>query len=166
MSFISVKEKLQSLYASIADRIILMALESVDYCEDKAIQILNIVVADTQKVADVGDEEKKAQSPSIKKRWDEKFREISMQFYFRAAALFHLSHSLDSVCCKYRAVLGVYSTRNSVWFCFWKSCSEFTLWCFCSVFIFMYKNYCISIHHHNTTTSTWLTQWNRRHTFH
>lgn len=43
------QEKLQSKYASIAERIILMALESVDYSEDKAIQILNIVVADTQK---------------------------------------------------------------------------------------------------------------------
>lgn len=46
---IAVKEKLQSKYASIAERIILMALESVDYSEDKAIQILNIVVADTKK---------------------------------------------------------------------------------------------------------------------
>lgn len=43
------KVKLQSLYESIAERIILMALESVDYSEDKAVQILNIVVADTQK---------------------------------------------------------------------------------------------------------------------
>lgn len=43
------KEKLQSKYASIAERIILMALESVDYSEDKAMQILNIVVADTKK---------------------------------------------------------------------------------------------------------------------
>lgn len=41
--------KLQSLFESIAERIILMALESVDYSEDKAIQILNIVVADTKK---------------------------------------------------------------------------------------------------------------------
>lgn len=44
-----VKMKLQSLFESIAERIILMALESVDYSEDKAIQILNIVVADTKK---------------------------------------------------------------------------------------------------------------------
>lgn len=40
---------MQSKYSSIAERILLMALESVDYCEDKAIQILNIVVADTIK---------------------------------------------------------------------------------------------------------------------
>lgn len=53
---ISVKEKLQSVYDTIAERIILMALESVDYCEDKAIQILNIVVADNQKEAAVDDE--------------------------------------------------------------------------------------------------------------
>lgn len=44
-----VKEKLQARYAPIAERIILMALESVDYSEDKAIQILNIVVADKVK---------------------------------------------------------------------------------------------------------------------
>lgn len=64
------KEKLKSLYESIAERIILMALESVDYSEDKAIQILNIVVADTQKLVagDDAEEAEKAESPSKLKR--------------------------------------------------------------------------------------------------
>ena len=46
---IAVRQKIQSQYPSIAERIILMALESVDYCEDKALQILKIVVADKEK---------------------------------------------------------------------------------------------------------------------
>lgn len=63
------KEKLQSLYESIAERIVLMALESVDYCEDKAVQILNIVVADTQKDGKEEDEsENKVESPSQNRR--------------------------------------------------------------------------------------------------
>lgn len=41
------KAKLQSKYASIAEKIIAMALESVDFSEDKAVQILNIVVAES-----------------------------------------------------------------------------------------------------------------------
>lgn len=52
------KEKLHSKYASIEERIISMALESVDYSEDKAIQILNIVVADKLK------EDKPAAAPA------------------------------------------------------------------------------------------------------
>lgn len=61
-----VKEKLQSLFASIAERIILMALESVDYSEDKAIQILNIVVADTKKDEDdVAEEENKKDAEAL-----------------------------------------------------------------------------------------------------
>lgn len=43
------KTKLQQTYENIPERIILMALESVDYSEDKAIQILNIVVEDDNK---------------------------------------------------------------------------------------------------------------------
>lgn len=50
----AVKDKLQAKYV-IADRIILMALESVDYSEEKAIQILNIVVADCKKDADAAE---------------------------------------------------------------------------------------------------------------
>lgn len=67
------KEKLQSKYASIAERIILMALESVDYSEDKAIQILNIVVADTKKEdeaannAEVGQVEEEAMKLDLKR---------------------------------------------------------------------------------------------------
>lgn len=67
------KEKLQSKYASIAERIILMALESVDYSEDKVIQILNIVVADTKKEdaaannAEVGQVEEEAMKLDLKR---------------------------------------------------------------------------------------------------
>lgn len=67
------KEKLQSKYASIAERIILMALESVDYSEDKAIQILNIVVADAKKEdaaannAEVGQVEEEAMKLDLKR---------------------------------------------------------------------------------------------------
>lgn len=70
---IAVKEKLQSKYASIAERIILMALESVDYSEDKAIQILNIVVADTKKedeaanIAGAGQVEEEAMKLDLKR---------------------------------------------------------------------------------------------------
>ncbi|XP_058463822.1 uncharacterized protein LOC131438055 isoform X4 [Malaya genurostris] len=39
-----IKARLQSKYKDIAERIILMALESVDYSEDRAKQILNIVI--------------------------------------------------------------------------------------------------------------------------
>lgn len=39
----SVKANLQLKYSDIAERIISMALESVDYSEEKACQILNIV---------------------------------------------------------------------------------------------------------------------------
>lgn len=42
-NFFSVKENLQLKYSDIAERIISMALESVDYSEEKACQILNIV---------------------------------------------------------------------------------------------------------------------------
>lgn len=41
--FFSVKANLQLKYSDIAERIISMALESVDYSEEKACQILNIV---------------------------------------------------------------------------------------------------------------------------
>ncbi|XP_065090691.1 BAG family molecular chaperone regulator 3 isoform X4 [Ochlerotatus camptorhynchus] len=39
-----IKSRVQSKYKDIAERIILMALESVDYSEDRAKQILNIVI--------------------------------------------------------------------------------------------------------------------------
>lgn len=38
------KARLQTQYNDIAERIISMALESVDYSEDRAVQILNIVI--------------------------------------------------------------------------------------------------------------------------
>lgn len=47
------KLKLQQVYNGIPERIILMALESVDYSEDKAIAILNIVVEDDKKDDDL-----------------------------------------------------------------------------------------------------------------
>lgn len=39
----SVKNHLKEKYPQIADRILLMALESVNYAEDRAVQILQIV---------------------------------------------------------------------------------------------------------------------------
>lgn len=44
--FISVKNQLQARYKDVAGRIITMALESVDYSEDKACKILEIVMQD------------------------------------------------------------------------------------------------------------------------
>lgn len=41
---LTVKARVQAKYKDIAERIILMALESVDYSEDRAKQILNIVI--------------------------------------------------------------------------------------------------------------------------
>jgi hypothetical protein len=43
-----VKSKLQGVYQDIPEKIILMALDSVNYDEGRAIQILNIVVDDNE----------------------------------------------------------------------------------------------------------------------
>lgn len=48
ISIITVKIQLQTRYKDVPDRIIIMALESVDYCQDKACQILKIVMQDDQ----------------------------------------------------------------------------------------------------------------------
>lgn len=41
---ISVRQKLQTQFTDIPERVVLMALESVEYSEERAIQILNIVM--------------------------------------------------------------------------------------------------------------------------
>lgn len=46
MTFIPVKIQLQAQYSDVAERIIVMALESVDYSVDRACQILQIVMQD------------------------------------------------------------------------------------------------------------------------
>lgn len=46
MNFISVKSHLKARYKNVAGRIITMALESVDYSEEKACKILEIVMQD------------------------------------------------------------------------------------------------------------------------
>jgi hypothetical protein len=59
-----VKARLQTQYKDIADKIILMALESVEYSEDKACKILDIVA---QEDLDKSQEETKKRTESQKK---------------------------------------------------------------------------------------------------
>lgn len=55
---LSVKTQLQSRYKDVPGRIITMALESVDYSEDKACQILKIVMQDDQNITNGSKTEK------------------------------------------------------------------------------------------------------------
>lgn len=59
---ITVKTRLQTQYKDIAERIISMALESVDYSEDKAVRILDIVITEDTKDKDkIKDKKKKSE---------------------------------------------------------------------------------------------------------
>lgn len=53
------KARLQSQYKTIAEKIILMALESVDFSEEKALKILDIVVQEDKDSKNKSEKEKK-----------------------------------------------------------------------------------------------------------
>lgn len=68
ITLITVKTRLQTQYKDIAERIISMALESVDYSEDKAIRILDIVITEDTKDKDKNkNKDKKKKSEKEKK---------------------------------------------------------------------------------------------------
>lgn len=83
MDFV-VKNELQLKYAGIPERIIAMALESVDFSVDKAKQILNIVVEENNQVVAVkeGDQDE-TEAPTTKesKRYWTCFS-VSKNYYF------------------------------------------------------------------------------------
>lgn len=58
--FISVKSHLKSRYPDVAGRIITMALDSVDYSEEKALKILEIVMQDDKGTKEIKQEVKEA----------------------------------------------------------------------------------------------------------